>query len=336
MNKTLLSSLPFKSSARYVFAVVVCALIISFMEDQLPQGMFVGEAYVILALIGFMAKDSLLITVGATVGTVLTLKGLYVSENDSAIWINRLLSIFIIWVVAVFSQAQIKLSREQEESEKIKNAYRLLKMEPTYLTLLKDISILSNSTDAVEEVLKKTMNKICKFKGWPVAHVYIKKGDEDLLRSSKLWFFEDWEGFKEFKEKIEATDFRPGIGLPGRVLVEKKSLAIKDLKKNSNFPGFDITQKNSLQSGFAFPVFIGPKIIAVMEFYSKETLTEDPKFTEFTETLSLLLGRPFERNHAGLRNGEYEKHLRRLYTRMKAVKGDEGGAESLEVNVQQQ
>jgi hypothetical protein len=44
---------------------------------------------------------------------------------------------------------------------------------------------------------------------------------------------------------------------------------------------------------------------------------------EFVRTLGLLLGRPFERDHAGLRKEEYEDHLRRLYTRMKAVREDE-------------
>ena len=327
MNKTFLNLFSFKSSTSCTITMVVCALIISFIDSQLPQGVSVGEAYAILALIGLMGKDSRLITIGATVGTVLTLEGLYISEHGSALWIvwtNRLLAIFIIWVVAAFSLAQVQFLKEQEESEKIKEAYKLLKKETTYSSLLKDIAILSNSSDPVEEVLKQAMHKICHFKGWPVAHVYIKKGNEDLLRSSKLWVLEDWEGFKEFKEKTEATDFHPGIGLPGRVLAEQKSSTIKDLKKDSNFPRISIAQKNGLQSGFAFPVFIGPKIIAVVEFYSKVLLVEDTKLTEFTETLGLLLGRPFERDHAGLKKEEYEEHLRRLYTRMKAVREEEG------------
>lgn len=327
MKKKLLNLFSLNSYASYVFVMVVCALIISFIDSQLPQGVSVGEAYAILALIGLIAKDSLLITIGATVGTVLTLEGLYISEEGSALWIvwaNRLLAIFIIWVVAFFSLAQVKFLEEQEESEKIKKAYKFLKKETTYSTLLKDIATLSNSSDPVEEVLMQAMHRICQFKGLPVAHIYITKGDEDLLRSSKLWVLDDWEAFKEFKEQTESTDFLPGIGLPGRVLAEKKGSAIKDLKKDSNFPRISIAQKNGLQSGFAFPVLIGPKIIAVMEFYSKELLVEEPKLIEFTETLGLLLGRLFERDHAGLKKEEYEEHLRRLYTRMKAVREAEG------------
>jgi len=198
-----------------------------------------------------------------------------------------------------------------------------LKQETSYSTLLDDIAILSNSSDPVEDALKQSMQKICQFKNWPIAHVYIKKADEDLLRSSKIWILDDWDQFKGFKEATEAIDFRPGVGLPGRVLTNQKVSFIKNLDKDSNFPRARIAKENGIKSGLAFPVFIGRRIIAVIEFYSRELLEEDPRLMEFARTLGLLLGRPFERDHAGLRKEEYEDHLRRLYTRMKAVREDE-------------
>ena len=315
-----------KSNGKYVIAMVVCALVISFIDSQLPLGVSIGETYAILVLIGHMAKDNRLVTVGAIVGTVLTLEGLYISEEGVALWIvwtNRLLSIFIIWVVAIFAFAQIRVLEEQKESEKIIKAYELLQQETSYSKVLKEIAILSNSSDPVEEALKQSMQKICEFTGWPVGHIYISHTGEDLLNSSKLWVLDDWDLFKEFKETTESMDFRPGVGLPGRVLLSKKVETIKDLSKDSNFPRARIALSNGLKSGFAFPVLIGRRIIAVMEFYSKELLVENTKLSDFTETLGFLLGRPFERDHAGLRKEEYENHLRRLYTRMKAVRAEE-------------
>ncbi len=325
-NTFSIDSLFLKSNGKYVIAMVVCALVISFIDSQLPLGVSIGETYAILVLIGHMAKDNRLVTVGAIVGTVLTLEGLYISEEGVALWIvwtNRLLAIFIIWVVAIFAFAQIRVLEEQKESEKIIKAYELLQQETSYSKVLKEIAILSNSSDPVEEALKQSMQKICEFTGWPVAHIYITHTGEDLLNSSKLWVLDDWDLFKEFKETTESMDFRPGVGLPGRVLLSKKVETIKDLSKDSNFPRASIALKNGLKSGFAFPVLIGRRIIAVMEFYSKELLVENTKLSDFTETLGFLLGRPFERDHAGLRKEEYENHLRRLYTRMKAVRDEE-------------
>lgn len=335
MNKLLSNSFSFKSSISYVIAMVVCALVISFIDSQLPQGVSVGEAYAILVLIGLMAKDSRMVTVGAVVGTVLTLEGLYISEHGVALWIvwtNRLLAIFIIWVVAVFALAQIRFLEQQKESEKMKRAYELLQEETTYSKLIKEVAILANSSDPVEDALKQSMQKICEFKDWPVAHVYIKNADEDMLRSSKLWILDDWDQFKGFKDETEITDFRPGVGLPGRVLSSKKVSMIKDISKDSNFPRASFALENGLKSGFAFPVLIGRRIMAVMEFYSKDLIEEDSKLIDFADTLGFLLGRPFERDHAGLRKEEYENHLRRLYTRMKVVREDEGNLEGLDIH----
>lgn len=327
MSKTFSSNSFFlKYNGTYAIAMVVCALIISFIDSQLPLGVSIGEAYAILVLIGIMSKDNRLVAVGAIVGTILTLEGFYISEEGVALWIvwtNRLLSIFIIWVVAIFAFAQIRFLEAQKESEKIIKAYELLQQETTYSKVLKEIAILSNSSDPVEDALKQSMQKICEFTGWPVAHIYISHTGEDLLNSSKLWILKDWDLFKEFKDATEKMDFRPGVGLPGRVLLSKKVESIKDLSKDSNFPRARIAMGSGLKSGFAFPILIGRRIIAVMEFYSKDLLEDDSKLTDFTETLGFLLGRPFERDHAGLRKEEYENHLRRLYTRMKAVRDEE-------------
>ena len=127
MNKLIPgNSIFLKSSASYVIAMVVCALIISFIDSLFPQGVSIGEAYAVLVLIGLVAKDSKMIIVGAIVGTVLTLEGLYISEHGVALWItwtNRALSIFIIWAVAVIALAQVRLLEEQKESEKMKKAF---------------------------------------------------------------------------------------------------------------------------------------------------------------------------------------------------------------------
>jgi len=327
MNKHTSSNAQYsKSTVSYVIAMVVFTLLISYIDSLLPQGVSIGEAYAILVLIGFMAKDSRLVIIGAIVGTVLTLEGYFISEHGVDLWIvwtNRLLSIFIIWAVAIIALGHLRLLEDRKESEKVKKSLELVQREISYSRTLKEISILCNSSDPVEDALKQSMQKICEFTGWTVAHIYLVNADEEILGSSKIWILSDWDKFAEFKKLTEATDFRPGIGLPGRVLSSNKVSWIKDLSKDNNFPRADIALKNGLQSGFAFPVLIGRKIIAIMEFYSNEILEDDPKLIEFLESLSFLLGRPFERDHAGLRKADYENHLKRLYSRMKAVGEEE-------------
>ncbi|HBP90288.1 MAG TPA: GAF domain-containing protein [Nitrospirales bacterium] len=307
----------------YVVLMVGVALVISLVDGMLPLGVSIGEAYTILVLMGFMAKDMRLIYGGAIAGTILTLEGAFISDPGVALWmaeINRALSIFVIWLVAVFALGQLRFMKEQKESEKMKMAYELLKQETTFLKLNQEIAVLSNTNDPVEDALKGAMKIICDYTGWPVAHLYIRDGDKDLLNPSKIWILRDWGKFETFRQVTESTKFSPGEGLPGRVLASGKVAWIKNVTKDPNFPRARLAKEIGVKAGFAFPILIGPKVVAVMEFFSEEAMEPDAKLLDVMEIIGYLLGRIFERDHAGLKRGEYEDHLRRLYGRIKAVR----------------
>ena len=320
-----------KSTIGYAVGIVICALVISIVDGMLPLGVSIAEAYAILVLLGLMAKDKRLIIGGAIAGTILTLEGFYISDPGVElwiVWINRTLAIFIIWLIVVFAFAQMRFLDKQKESEKINTAYELLKKESRFLELNQEIAILSNSNDPVEDALKQCMQKICDYTDWPVAHLYIRDGDKDLLSPSKIWILKDWNQFEVFRKITENTKFVPGVGLPGRVLASRKAAWIKNVNKDPNFPRARLADEIGLKAGFAFPILIGPKVVAVMEFFAEEALEPDSKLINVMENIGYLLGRIFERDHAGLKKGEYEDHLRRLYTRMKAVREHESNAGS--------
>ena len=168
--------------------------------------------------------------------------------------------------------------------------------------------------------LKQAMQKICDHTAWPVAHLYIRDGDADTLSPSKIWILKDWTHFEAFRQVTESTKFVPGVGLPGRVLASNKAAWIRDVTKDSNFPRAQLAEQIGVKAGFAFPILIGPKVVAVMEFFAEDAIELDAKLLHVMESIGFLLGRIFERDHAGLKKGEYEDHLRRLYGRMKAVR----------------
>ncbi len=315
-----------KRTVLYGVAMVVSAIVISIIDGMLPLGVSIGEAYAILVLIGLMARDKRLIIGGAIAGTVLTLEGFYISEPGIdlwMVWVNRILAIFIIWMIALLALAHMRYLDSQQESERMKNAYDLLKEETTFLRLNQEIAVLSNSNDPVEDALRQCMQKVCDFTGWPVAHLYIRDGDNDLLSPSRIWILRDWDRFETFRRVTESTKFVPGVGLPGRVLGTGKAAWIKNVTKDSNFPRAHLAEGIGIKAGFGVPVLIGPKVVAVMEFFSEEAMEPDGKLLSVMETIGYLMGRIFERDHAGLKKGEYEEHLRRLYGRIKAVREQE-------------
>lgn len=195
-----------------VISVILAALIL-IADELLPLGVSVGEAYCALVLIGLLAKDNQLIIGSAIVGTVLTLFGVWVSPPDAqlwVVWINRILSIFLIWLTAVFSLLQIRSIEVREESEEIKTAYKLLKDEVNYVKLHRVIAVLANSKQKIEDDLADAMQVICYHTGWPVGHLYLRDEEQDVLNPTKIWYLKDPEKFEPFKKSYRSDP--PGIG----------------------------------------------------------------------------------------------------------------------------
>ncbi len=315
-----------KPELKYRIIVVILAMVILIADELLPLGISVGEAYCALVLVGLMAKDKQLIIGAAIAGTILTLVGVFLSSPESHIWIvrvNRLLSIFMIWLTAVFCLLQLRSVEEREESEEIKAAFEGMKQEMNYVKLNRVIAVLINSKQTIEDDLVNALQVICYHTGWPVGHLYLKNDEKDILTPTKIWYLKDPEQFESFKKVTESTSFKVGEGLPGRVLVSGSAEWIIDVTKDKNFPRARLAVEIGVRAGFAFPILIDTKVMAVMEFFSVEALEPDPRLLQVMESVGFLLGRVFERYHANLQKEEYNDHLRRLYRRLELARAED-------------
>ena len=206
----------------------------------------------------------------AIVGTILTLLGVWISPPDAqlwVVWINRILSIFLIWLTAVFSLLQIRSIEVREESEEIRTAYQLLMDEVNYVKLHRVIAVLANSKQKIEDDLADAMQVICYHTGWPVGHLYLRDEDQDVLNPTKIWYLKDPEKFDPFKKVTEATPLELGEGLPGRVVNSGNAEWIIDVLKDKSFPRARQAIEIGVHTGFAFPILIGTKVAGVMEFF---------------------------------------------------------------------
>ena len=306
---------------------VVFGILIFIADELLPQGVSVGEAYCALVLIGLVGRDKPLILVSAIGGTILTIVGVFVSAPEAQLWIveiNRVLSIFMVWLTAVFSLMLLKSVEQQEESEEIKIAYQMLKKETSFLKLNHDIAILVSTKQPIKDDIGDSLRLICMESGWPVGHLYLMDNEKEILNPTGIWHLEDAKQFESFKKVTEATPLRFGEGLPGRVLASGKADWIIDVSKDKNFPRARQAVEIGVRAGFAFPIFIDTKVIGVMEFFSVEALEPDPRLLEVMESVGFLLGRIFEPNQAYLRKEEYVEHLKSLYDRLDSVQEVDG------------
>ncbi len=180
-----------------------------------------------------------------------------------------------------------------------KNAEKILKSKNIFLDLLQMTAVAANEADSMEDAIVTVMNKVCAFTGWPIGHAYIlDKDNPEMLNPSKLWHIDDPVRFKVFRNVTEETTFKKGIGLPGRVLDTGNPAWIKDVTIDPNFPRSTLAKNIGVKAGFGFPVLVGLKVEAVLEFFSEETQEPDTDLLGIMAHVGTQLGRVIERSHA--------------------------------------
>ena len=118
------------------------------------------------------------------------------------------------------------------------------------------------------------------------------------LATSGIWHLDDAETFETFRSVTEATRFDTGVGLPGRVLASGEAAWIFDVTKDPNFPRAKLATDIGVRAGAAFPVMVGAKVAAVLEFFSAEAVEAHPPLMEVMAQIGTQLGRVIERTRA--------------------------------------
>ncbi len=169
------------------------------------------------------------------------------------------------------------------------------------IQLLHETASTANNTSDVQTVLQSCIEAICLYIGWPVGHAYINAADEpDKLVPTKIWYFDKNRAFTSFKKISEETTFESGVGLPGRVLASGKSewLVNMHINKDINSPRAKCAEDFGLRTGFAIPVLAHKTVVAVLEFFSPETIEPDANYIEVIENVGAQIGRVIERRRA--------------------------------------
>jgi signal transduction histidine kinase len=165
------------------------------------------------------------------------------------------------------------------------------------IELLQLITVAANEASTVEGAMRTALDRVCAHTRWPVGHVHLKDAAGALV-STSLWHLDNPERYETFRKVSEAMTFAPGIGLPGRVLEERKPAWIVDVTKDPNFPRSKAAQDTGLRAGFAFPVLAGEEVVAVMEFFSDEPAEPDDAVLAIMAHVGGQLGRVIERRRA--------------------------------------
>jgi len=133
-------------------------------------------------------------------------------------------------------------------------------------TITMEVAAANDLTSALEIVLRD----VCEKTGWVLGHAWVPNQDGTILDFAAAWYCGDGE-LKPFRAVSESFRFKPGVGLPGRVWKSKQPSWIEDVINDPNFPRSAAAQTAGLKTGVGIPILSGGKVIAVLEFFMRES-----------------------------------------------------------------
>ncbi|MFT6166660.1 MAG: PAS domain S-box-containing protein [Vicingaceae bacterium] len=168
--------------------------------------------------------------------------------------------------------------------------------EEQRLLILKEFAELLLHTESLEEVLFNALKSVCSFTNWPVGHTCFP--DSDVLKPAGIWYNQDNFEIESLKEVIGTTSYSFGDATPGKAWEERKGVWDKNFKKLSGSKKAQKAIELGLRGAFSLEVPYKGDVVAVLEFFyknSKDERTEE--LEEFVVDLQELLLTTIERDN---------------------------------------
>ena len=181
-----------------------------------------------------------------------------------------------------------------------KRAERELQRKAELALLLETLARAANEATTPEEALQVCVARICDYGNWTLGRVGIfAPGRARGVPQSSIWHCSQPERFDEFMRISDSFDHTLSAGaFTTAALREKKPVWVSDLSGATGFGRLASAVKHDIQSGFVFPVVVGERAAAFLEFFACEVREPDEMFLDAITTIGSQLARMIERQYA--------------------------------------
>lgn len=186
---------------------------------------------------------------------------------------------------------------EMSQTEAIK-ARQSAENDARTVALLSSIAATANKVSNISEAIEIVLKLMCDYMGCQVGHAYALDAKDNLLRSAKLWYLKNRKTYGNLIEVSEATTFKRGEGLPGRVWETLSPVWVTDLTNDANFPRLKKNPNLGVKSGLAFPLIADSDVAYVLEFFFSEATKSNDEFLYIAQEVGNQLVRVIERTRA--------------------------------------
>jgi PAS domain S-box-containing protein len=176
--------------------------------------------------------------------------------------------------------------------------------------LLQEVTIAANDADTISEAMRVALERITKFTGFPVGHVFVSVGgDTKELISSPIWYFgSSATGYDALRKASDQVKFFLGEGVLGQVLASGQRLWVSDLHA-IDIPRLQTAHQLGLEAALFLPVLVKKEIVAILEFFTSEKYEADEDLLDALSNIGTQLGRIVERRRAAKELFEKEQRL---------------------------
>jgi PAS domain S-box-containing protein len=171
------------------------------------------------------------------------------------------------------------------------------KQSKEQLSLLQTITMEVAAASDLSSALEVVLHRVCEKTGWVLGQAWVPSGDGTVLDCGSVWFCGNGE-LRHFRAASEASHFRPGVGLPGRVWESKQPAWIEDVRHDPNFPRTASAKAIGLKTAVGIPILTGGKVIAVIEFFMRESRSANEQLVKVIAAVAAQLGLVIERKRA--------------------------------------
>lgn len=170
----------------------------------------------------------------------------------------------------------------------VNNTLRLMELQ-------QKVTIAANETDSIEECLQFALDTICSHMHWQIGHVFAYDEEKKKLSSMHIWHCTEGRNYSDFIHASEEITFAPATGLIGEVFTNAQPMWILDIANSAIYLRKTAAHSAQLNATFAFPIFVGRKVVAVIEFCATKSHAPSASLQKVMANIGKQLGQAFER-----------------------------------------
>ncbi|MGA2811958.1 MAG: methyl-accepting chemotaxis protein [Candidatus Acidiferrum sp.] len=203
----------------------------------------------------------------------------------------------VTWEIVTQKLADEKAKKESQERDQEQSA--------NVAAVNRVLEAVGRAASA-NEAARATLDTVKDGFGWAYGSYWVMDGVENALKFA----VESGSVNEEFRRVTMEARFREGEGLSGRAWKNRDLFFIEDLAELKDCCRAPVAKRAGVKSGVAFPIMLAGQVVAMMDFFSLETLHPSAERLEALRNVGRVVSSAVERISATEREAKLAAELK--------------------------